>query len=64
MSLSMLIAIGQGAAAHAPADVIVGAVEWSTTLAATVLLFTGASSRYYRPGPRSVTPWRGTFGTM
>jgi hypothetical protein len=29
-----------------------------------VFLFTGASSRYYHPGPRPVTPWRGTFGTM
>jgi hypothetical protein len=29
-----------------------------------VLLFTGTSSRYYRPEPRPVTPWRGTFGTM
>ena len=64
MSLSMLIAIGQGAAAYAPADVIVGAVEWSTTLAATVLLFTGTSSRYYRPESRPVPSWRGTFGTM
>jgi hypothetical protein len=34
------------------------------TLTATVLLFTGTSSRYYRPEPRPVLPWRGTFGTM
>jgi hypothetical protein len=64
MSLSMLIAIGQGAAAYAPADLIAGAAEWLIALAATVLLFTGTSSRYYHPEPRPVSPWRGTFGTM
>ena len=64
MSLSMLIAIGQDSAAYAPADLIAGAAEWLIALAATVLLFTGASRCYYRPEPRPVTPWRGTFGTM
>jgi hypothetical protein len=64
MSLSMLIAIVQGSAAYAPADLIAGAVEWLIALAATVLLFTGTSSRCYRPEPRPVTPWHGTFGTM
>ena len=64
MSLSMLVAIGQDSAAYAPADLIAGAVECLIALAATVLLFTGTSSRYYRPEPRPVTPWRGTFGTM
>jgi hypothetical protein len=64
MSLSMLIATGQDSAAYAPADLIAGAVVWFIALAATVLLFTGTSSRYYRPEPRPVTPWRGTFGTM
>jgi hypothetical protein len=56
MSLSMLIAISQGAAAYAPADLIAGAAEWLITLAATVLLFTGTSSRYYRPEPRPRAP--------
>jgi hypothetical protein len=64
MSLSMLIAIGQDSAAYAPADLIAGAAEWLIALAATVLLFTGASRCYYRPEPGPVTPWRGTFGTM
>ena len=64
MSLSMIIAIGQGSAAYAPADLIAGPAEWLIALAAIVLLFTGTSSRYYRPEPRPVPPWRGTFGTM
>ena len=64
MSVGLLIALAQGSAALAPADVIAGAATWLIALAATVFLFTGASSRYYRPGPRPVTPWRGTFGTM
>jgi hypothetical protein len=62
--LSLLIAIGQESAQLAPADLIAGGAQWLITLAATVLLFTAASSRYYRPEPRPVTPWRGTFGTM
>ena len=64
MSLSMIIAISQDSAGYAPADLIAGAVEWLIALAATVLLFTGTASRYYRPDPGPVTPWRGTFGTM
>jgi hypothetical protein len=62
--LSLLIAIGQGSAQLALADLIAGGAQWLITLAATVFLFTAASSRYYRPYPRPVTPWRGTFGTM
>jgi hypothetical protein len=62
--LSLVIAIGQGSAQLAPADLIAGGVQWLITLAATVFLFTAASSRYYRPEPRPVTPWHGTFGTM
>lgn len=62
--LSVLIAIGQESAQLAPADLIAGGAQWLITLAVTVLLFTAASSRYYRPEPRPVTPWRGTFGTM
>lgn len=64
MSLSLLIGISQGSAVYAPADLIAGAVECLIALAATVLLFTGTSSRYYSPEPRPATPWRGTFGTM
>jgi hypothetical protein len=62
--LSAIIAIGQQSAQLAPADLIAGGGQWLITLAVTVLLFTAASSRYYRPEPRPVTPWRGTFGTM
>jgi hypothetical protein len=64
MSLSMVVALGQGSAAYAPADLIAGAAEWLIALAATVLLFTGTSSRYYQPEPGPVIPWRGTFGGM
>jgi hypothetical protein len=63
-TLSMLIAIGQGSAVYAPADLIAGTVVWLIALAVSVLLFTGAANRHYRPEPRPVTPWRGTFGTM
>jgi hypothetical protein len=61
-TLSMLIAVGQGAAIYAPADLSAGAVVWLTALAACVLLFTRTSSRFYYPQPRAVTPWYGTFG--
>jgi hypothetical protein len=64
MSLSMLIALGQGSAVYAPADLIAGVVEFLIALAASVLLFTGASGRYYHPGPRAAPVWRGTFGNM
>jgi hypothetical protein len=64
MTLSMLIAIGQGSAVYAPADLIAGAVEWLIALAACVLLFTRTSGRFYHPRPRAITPWRGTFGGM
>ena len=64
MCLGLLGGMAQGSATYAPADVIAVAATWLITLAATVFLFTGASSRYYRPGPRPVTLWRGTFGTM
>jgi hypothetical protein len=64
MSVSLLVAFGQGSAIYAPADLVAGAAVWLIALTATVLLFTGAASRYFHPEPRPVTPWRGTFGTM
>jgi hypothetical protein len=64
MTVSMIIAIGQGSAAYAPADLIAGAVVWLTAVAACVLLFTRTSGRFYHPEPRAETAWRGTFGTM
>jgi hypothetical protein len=64
MTLSMLIAVGQGSAVYAPADLSAGAVVWLIALAACVLLFTRTSGRFYCPQPRAVTPWYGTFGGM
>lgn len=64
MTLSMLIAVGQGSAVYAPADLVAGAVGWLIALAACVLLFTRTSGRFYDPQPRAVTSWRGTFGSM
>jgi hypothetical protein len=63
-TLGMLIAIGQGSVAYAPADLITGSVVWLITLATCVLLFTSASGRFYHPQPRAATPWYGTFGGM
>ena len=63
-TLSMVIAIGQGSAVYAPADLIVGVVSWLIAVVACVLLFTRTSSRFYHPAPRAATAWRGTFGTM
>jgi uncharacterized membrane protein YccC len=64
MTLSMLIAAGQGSAVYAPADLVAGSLGWLIALAACVLLFTRTSGRFYHPQPRAVTPWRGTFGSM
>jgi hypothetical protein len=50
--LAQLKVIVHGAAVNAPAGVSVAAVVWLLALAASVLLFTGPSSRYYRPKPR------------
>jgi hypothetical protein len=50
--LALRKAIGQGAAGHAPPDMTAAAVVWVLILAASVLLFTGASNQYYRPKPR------------
>jgi hypothetical protein len=49
--LNMLQAIGQGAAANAQADMTAAFVVWLLMLAASVLLFTRGSNRYYRPKP-------------
>jgi hypothetical protein len=54
--LAQLKAIGQGAAVNAQADTAAAAVVWLLILAASVLLFTGASNRYYRPKPRGRAP--------
>ncbi len=49
--LAMFQAAGQGATVNARADMTAAAVTWLLILPATVLLFTRASSRYYRPKP-------------
>lgn len=60
--LKMLQAAGQGAV-NAPPGMDAGTVIWLLALAGSVLLFTGASSRHYRPNPRPVTSWHRTCGT-
>jgi len=42
---------GRSAVVEAPLNVAVGTVIWLLALAASVLLFTWASNRYYRPKP-------------
>jgi len=64
LTLSMLIAVGQGSAVYAPADLSAAAVVWLIALSACMLLFTRTSSRFYYPQSRAVTPWHGTFGGM
>jgi hypothetical protein len=59
----VLRAIGQGAVVNARPDMAATAVIWLLILAASVLLFTGAASRYYRPKPRPVTSWRRNFNS-
>jgi hypothetical protein len=59
----MLQAVRQGAAVNSPPDMAAGAVIWLLALAASVLLFTRASSRYYRAKPPPVTSWHQTVGT-
>ena len=49
LTLSLLGALAQGAAAYAPADMIAAAVLWLVALGAVVLIFVPASNRYYRP---------------
>jgi hypothetical protein len=52
----VLQAVGRGAVVNAPPDMAAGALIWLLELAASVLLFTAASNRYYHPKPRPVTP--------
>jgi hypothetical protein len=48
LTMSVLIAQAQGAAAYAPADLIAGAAAWFVALVAMVLIFVPASNRYFR----------------
>jgi hypothetical protein len=58
----MLRALSGGAVVNAPADMAAFAVVWLLALAASVLLFTGASSRYYRRGLPSSQAGTGDYG--
>jgi hypothetical protein len=49
LTLSVLGALSQHAAAYAPAYMIAAAVVWAIGLASVVLIFTPAAGRYYRP---------------
>jgi hypothetical protein len=49
--LAQLHAIGRGAAVNAQPDTTAAFVVWLLFLAASVLLFSGASNRHYRPKP-------------
>jgi len=48
ITISMIIALAQGSAVYAPADMIACTVIWSVALAAVVLVFTPASNRFFR----------------
>jgi hypothetical protein len=51
LSLSVLGAVSQDAAAYAQADLIAAAVIWAIGLVSLLLIFTPAAGRYYRPQP-------------
>jgi hypothetical protein len=51
ISLSVIAALAQGAAAFAPATMIAAAVVWTLGLSSVALIFTPAAGRYYRPQP-------------
>jgi hypothetical protein len=55
MTLGMLGALAQDAVTFAPADMIAAATEWALGLAAVVLIFTPAASRYCRPAVTAAT---------
>jgi hypothetical protein len=48
---SLLFVLGEGGAVYAPAELITTAALWLTELAVIVLIFTKASSQYYRHEP-------------
>ena len=53
---SLLLVLGAGGAVYAPAELIATAALWLTELAAMVLIFTRASSQYYRHAPAQHWP--------
>ena len=52
ITLVMLIALAQHAAAYAPADLIAGVAIWLIALATMVLIFTRQSNTFYRQAAR------------
>ena len=56
ITLTMLMAQGQGGVAIAPADMIAGAAIWVIALVTMVLIFTRQSNRYYRQAVQHVVP--------
>ena len=60
ITLTMLIALAQHAAAYAPADLIAGAAVWLIALVTMVLIFSRRSNAYYRQAARPpLTPATG-----
>jgi hypothetical protein len=51
ITASLLFMLGEGGAAYAPAELIATAAVWLVGLATVVLIFTRASSRYFRHEP-------------
>ena len=49
ITLGVLVALGQGAATYAPADLIAAAILWFVGLAATTLIFGPRAGQFYRP---------------
>jgi len=56
VTAGILIALGEGAAVYAPADLAAGAVLWLVGAAALALIFSPRSGPYYQPGPARRQP--------
>ena len=56
--MGVLVALAEGSATFAPADLIAGAVLWLVGAAAMVLIFSPQSGPYYQPGPARRQPAR------
>jgi hypothetical protein len=55
-TLSLLVALAQDAVVYAPADLVAGIAVWLVGLAAVLLIFNGASHRYYIQDPDLAVP--------
>ena len=56
VTVSILIALGEGAAVYAPADLIAAAILWLVGLAAMMLIFSPRAGPYYRPAATRAEP--------